>query len=280
MQATAALVNAFTLDGHGGNPAGVVLQASDLTDSQMQLIAEEVGASETAFLLPSPEATYRIRFFTPTTEVDLCGHATIASWSLLLQTALRRPGKYTQSTLAGLINIELSEDGQVFMEQPEQPMGNTIKQDLICAALNISKGSLDTTFEPRTVRGNLMVALRSIEQLQQLRPSMQTMTQVSNEQGFHSFHVFVYSGEAELLATVRDFCPAIGIPEDPATGTANGSLVAYLQNADRLPRQDSYIIKQGEAMGKPSQIIAELKNNRIWVGGYASFIKRFDIALS
>lgn len=76
-------VDAFTKDGKGGNPAGVCLDGSGLSDLQMQSIAAKVGFSETAFVLPSQSADFRLRFFTPTTEVNLCGHATVATFHLL-----------------------------------------------------------------------------------------------------------------------------------------------------------------------------------------------------
>ena len=77
-------LNAFTDDVSGGNPAGVVLDADNLTEKQMQGIAKKVGFSETAFVMSSDSADFRVRFFTPSDEVDLCGHATIATFKLLL----------------------------------------------------------------------------------------------------------------------------------------------------------------------------------------------------
>src|SRR5690349_21078056 len=101
------IVNAFSQQGNGGNPAGVVPDAQGLSDAQMQSIANQVGASETAFILPSDNATHYVRFFTPTVEVDLCGHATIASWTFLRENNVHTLGAYTQDTMAGKLKIQL-----------------------------------------------------------------------------------------------------------------------------------------------------------------------------
>jgi PhzF family phenazine biosynthesis protein len=273
------LVHAFTLNGEGGNPAGVVLDAGELSDAQMQSVATEIGASETAFILPGKETTHHIRFFTPTTEVDLCGHATIASWSLMQQKKLHPAGHYSQATKAGVIEIEVDETGQIFMQQPLQPIDKRIDEELICEALNITPEVLDKNFEPRIVRGNLMVSLKDKSTLNSLQPNFDAMVRICNQNAFYAFHVFVYSGTPDIVATVRDFCPAVGIPEDPATGTANGSLVAYLQHVGKLPLQDIYTIEQGAAMSRPSRILCKIQDDRVWVGGMATVAGQQNIDL-
>lgn len=90
-------VYAFVANGLGGNKAGVVLDAEKLSNKQMQSVAHAVGAPETAFVLTDNEASYRLRFFTPTVEVSLCGHATIATWSFTFTQGLHKAGAYTQN---------------------------------------------------------------------------------------------------------------------------------------------------------------------------------------
>src|SRR6056297_2229937 len=110
-------VDAFTDEPFAGNAAGVVPDADDLTESQMQAIADEMAVSETAFFRASDEADRRVRYFTPTTEVDLCGHATIASHAHLLEDGEIDPGTHSLETNVGVLEIEIEADGTVWMTQ-------------------------------------------------------------------------------------------------------------------------------------------------------------------
>ena len=110
------IVNAFTANGEHGNPAGVILDADELTEGQMLAIARQVGLSETAFVSESDTATKKVRFFASTEEVDLCGHATIAAWSLLKSLGIIANGAYKQETRAGTLGIDVQDD-ITFMEQ-------------------------------------------------------------------------------------------------------------------------------------------------------------------
>jgi len=137
MNPTVYFVQAFVSDGQGGNLAGVVLDADALSDQQMQAIAAKVGASETAFALSSQNATHKVRFFTPTVEVDICGHATIATWSLLLAEGIHQPGSYSQETLAGTVQINIDDSGLVYMQQPEQTFGPVQDAEVLSKELGI-----------------------------------------------------------------------------------------------------------------------------------------------
>lgn len=272
------LINAFTKDGLGGNPAGVVLDAGSLTAQAMQEIATQVGASETAFVIPSSEATYEVRFFTPTTEVSLCGHATVATWSLMYQQGIHGPGSYTQTTKAGLINITLDESGLVFMEQPPQVIGDLVEFNLVQKALGIQQTDLDPAFKPQITQENAMVCLKDEETLNRLRPDIAYMKALYEEQGIDGFHVFVYTNDS-ILVKVRDFAPGVGIDEDAATGTTNGSLLAYLKHIGKLPNQETFVIEQGVAMGQPSLIYGKFVDETVWIGGNATASKEIFVEL-
>ena len=103
-------ISSFTLNGSGGNKAGVVLEADGLTSKDMLRIANNVGYSETAFVMNSKIANFKVRFFTPLSEVDLCGHATIAVFNLLQQKEIINLGIYTQETKAGVLRLDIRED--------------------------------------------------------------------------------------------------------------------------------------------------------------------------
>ncbi|RAK10242.1 PhzF family phenazine biosynthesis protein [Halanaerobium saccharolyticum] len=109
-------VMAFSEDSNGGNPAGVVLNADSFIENQMLSIAKEVGFSETAFVMNSALADFRVRFFTPVDEVDLCGHATVATFNLLRDLGIVTTGEYTQETKAGILKLKIFEK-HIYMEQ-------------------------------------------------------------------------------------------------------------------------------------------------------------------
>lgn len=112
-------LNAFSEGERGGNPAGVVLeQALSLDAAQMQLIAKELGFSETAFMEKSLLADYKIRYFTPASEVDLCGHATIAAFGLMHSLGLSKEAtSYSIETKAGILDVDISSEGLVYLSQ-------------------------------------------------------------------------------------------------------------------------------------------------------------------
>jgi PhzF family phenazine biosynthesis protein len=135
-------VNAFTANDENGNPAGVVLHADDLREQQMQAIATQAGFAETAFVSMSKSATRELRFFTRTNEVDLCGHATIASWSLMHQKEESPAGEYTQHTKAGLLGVTIMQSGLVFMEQNPATFYEEIPISAISPLVDVGKSSL------------------------------------------------------------------------------------------------------------------------------------------
>ena len=117
MKINAYTLNSFAKTKEGGNPAGVVINADALSEEEMRKIAAALGYSETAFVLQSDVADFKVRFFTPNEEVDLCGHATIATFHAMSELNLLKPGAYKQETRAGVLGIELQNDHFVMMEQ-------------------------------------------------------------------------------------------------------------------------------------------------------------------
>jgi len=136
MTHTVYLVSAFCIDGAGGNIAGVVFDADTLTDVQKQTIATMAGHSETAFVESSNVAEFKVRFFTPVGEVDLCGHATIATYALLFAQKRIRPGTYTQELKAGVLSVEIKENGQVWMEQSLPVFGVILTVETLQPCIN------------------------------------------------------------------------------------------------------------------------------------------------
>src|SRR6266540_3618582 len=127
-QVTVFLVKSFTQDKNFGSPTGIVLDADDLSEQQMQTIATKLNFAESAFVLASEKADYRLRFFAPNYEVALCGHATIASFHLLVEQGHITFGEadhvtLTQETSAGLLQVTCYKDGRIVMSQNEPTFG-------------------------------------------------------------------------------------------------------------------------------------------------------------
>lgn len=271
------IVNAFTANGKHGNPAGVVLGADAMNEASMLAMAAKVDLSETAFVSSSDNADYRVRFFTPTVEVPLCGHATIASWSLMHQLGQISAGTYTQQTNAGLLQVTLQDDGLVFMEQAEATFFETVSRSDVAAALGIAVDDFHGSLSPQIVSTgikDLLVPVRDAAVLDRLQPNLEAIAEYSRQHDISGFHVFALLHEGQSLASARNFAPADGIPEESATGTSNGALLCYLKLEGVLPEQDVYRVEQGEAMGSLSYVYGMFKEGRVWVGGEATVVER------
>ncbi|HUV84084.1 MAG TPA: PhzF family phenazine biosynthesis protein [Methanosarcinales archaeon] len=273
-------LNAFTQNIEGGNTAGVVLNADELSEIQMQELARLVGFSETAFLTISEKADYKVRFLTPSAEVDLCGHATIATFGLLLQKGMLPGVEYTQETKAGILKIRVR-GNEIYMQQLMPLYFEIIDREEIIGCLGIDKNDLEDKLPIQVVSTGLkdiFVPLKREEILQNLNPDMDKIEAISKKVGVVGLHVFTAANNADKTAVCRNFAPLYGIPEESATGTSNGALACYLYKYGILKEgSKDAIFQQGIYMNKPSEIIARLdlkdgKLEAVWVGGEAVLI--------
>lgn len=266
-------LTAFPKTAGGGNKAGVYLDADNLSEARMQKIAKEVGYSETAFVTESDRADFRVRFFTPVSEVDLCGHATIATFNLLRDLGRIVPGEYTQETKAGILRLSVREK-RVFMEQIPPFFGSTVSRSELAACFIGLEFAYD--LEPRIVSTGLreiFIPVKSREALFQLQPDFDKIIDLCRKYDTIGMHVFALDVEADAYS--RNFCPLVGVNEESATGTSNGALGCYLFAYHEPKRQ--YVLRQGYNMGLPSEIITRLeisdqKITGVWVGGTARII--------
>lgn len=267
-------IDAFTTRRFTGNPAGVVPDARGLTQAAMQAIAREMNVSETAFLFPEPGDGYdmTVRFFTPTTEVPVCGHATIAAhWVRALEGAPN--GIVRQRTGAGVLPVEIERiDGapRIWMTQApatfEAPLDDTLR-DEIHAALGVSPVDVADVGPVQVVstgHSKVMIPLASAAALHGLAPDLPALAGLSHRIGCNGFYPFVLAGSGEdVLAHGRMFAPAIGIAEDPVTGNASGPLGAYLARHGPLtaPEGESvrFQVAQGQAIGRPGTVLVEVR---------------------
>lgn len=270
------VVNAFTANGENGNPAGVMLHADDLDEREMLAIAAGVGLSETAFVSRSDEATRKVRFFTPTVEVPLCGHATIATWSLLHRLGELSAGMHTQETQAGLLKVEV-QDKLTFMEQTGAQYFDEVAPAEVAGMLGIRLDDFHATLQPQIVSTgikDLLVPVAGKPVLAKLHPNLDAIAEFSRQHDISGFHIFALLEDSGSLASARNFAPADGIPEECATGTSNGALLCYLKNKGALPERATYRIEQGEAMGHLSYIYGTFRNGIVWIGGEAEIMDR------
>jgi PhzF family phenazine biosynthesis protein len=306
-------VDAFTTEKFRGNPAGVVPDANGLSDEEMQRIARELNNSETAFLL-SPTAGDHdvwIRFFTPTTEVPSCGHATIAAHYIRALENDLDSCTVIHKTGAGVLPIEvIKEDGGykiVITQRPiefDEPFDAATSREIM-SALGVDAADLDARFPIQVVstgHSKVLVALRDARVLDSLRPDVSRLIAISRRigcNGFYAFTVFargkgdptagagIPEPGAGILARGRMFAPAIGIPEDPVTGNANGPLGAYLvRHGFAEPGGGRYSFKaaQGDAMGRPGVVEVTVVHEggepqEVLVGGRAVTVFAAEIEL-
>lgn len=267
------IVNVFTDKPLGGNPAGVVLLESDAFPKEelMQKIAAELHYSETAFVRHDGDNEFTIRYFTPKAEVELCGHATIASFFLLHKKGLAS-SQCLCHTKAGDITVEAGE--KVLMQMVKPRIVATIEDtEEIYWALGVK--NYRTTMPVQIVSTGLpdfMIPLPDVTTLQSLQPDMEAIAEITKKYDAVSFHVFAFDNDG-YTAHVRDFAPLYDIPEESATGTANASLTYYLQQNGHISTDAECTFIQGEAMERPSVIVTRIQSDgNVFVGGTAAIV--------
>jgi len=278
----ALLVDAFTEEPLAGNVAGVVPGAAGLSDDRMGKIAAELGASETAFLLDAGDgADERVRYFTPSTEVDLCGHATIASYAALHAAGEVDAGERTLRTNVGDLAVRI-DDGTVWMRQ-NAPTVDAVDEaeldaDRLGAALGIDPAAL------RDVGADLPVAVAStglpwlvvpvnfLERLGEAEPDAAAVEAISDAHDVAGIYAFTFDAlDAASTLHGRAFAPGLGVPEDPVTGTASGAVGAYLRAVDAFDGDfpDELRFEQGHFLDRPGHVRVRVDGDAVRVGGRA-----------
>lgn len=252
--------SAFAATPDGGNPAGVVLDASGLDDAEMQRIATEVGYSETAFVTGRADdgTGLRVRYWSPAAEVPFCGHATVATAVALAERD--GAGTVTFETAAGAVTMEsfADVDGHVTVSftsvEPEVRDLDGDVRDRLLDLLGLTADDLDPRFAVREAfAGNWhpIVFVRDRDLFYQFRFSPTAVAALMREQGWLGT-VTVLHGEDPAELEARNLFPVGRITEDPATGSAAASVGAYLR-AQGYPG-DTVRIRQGHHVGRPSEL--------------------------
>ena len=282
-------LNSFAKTKEGGNAAGVVISADSLSEKDMKKIAAIVGFSETAFLLKSDVADYKVRFFTPKEEVDLCGHATVAAFHTMAYLGLLKPGTYKQETKAGILGIEIKEDNSVMMNQPVPVFSEIIEKEELADSLNIKAMQMPEDLPAQIVSTGLrdiIIPVKSIEVLNDMKPDMEKIKTISQKYNTIGYHVFALESLHGANANCRNFAPLYEIPEESATGTSNGALGCYLYHYGKIKggQESNLVFEQGYSMKRPSEILVSLSVNQskikeVRVGGSAMNLTLSEIQL-
>ncbi len=300
------IADAFSETLFGGNPAGVVIIPLDEqfpSETTMIKVAAELRYSETAFVQQLSKFEFKIRYFTPAGEVDLCGHATIATFVCLLDAKLASNGSvYTCHTKLGIINVKTEKDF-VMMDMAPAVLLKTISSPLELDRLYECMGSEygGVTSLPvmivSTGLPDIMLPISSLEELNGLNPDRELLTKISRDYNVTGVHAFTLETSGDETAHCRNFAPLYDIDEEAATGTSNGALTYYLYINDKIKQNATCKMIQGEAMNRPSTIITSLndradsisqdeppaqtysktKNCEIKVGGSAVILASGDI---
>ena len=271
-------VDVFTDRLFGGNPLAVLPDARGLSDVQMQQVAREFNFSESTFVLPAEAGhTRRVRIFTPTTEVPFAGHPNVGTAFALAQAGelgALEPGAAIEATFeerAGLVpvRIERRPDGSIFCElTAPQPLsiGEAISPGELAAAVSLSERDVVTrTHPPRVVSVGLPFVVAEVcdrDALARARTGIAGVESLAARGIVPDIHVYARctSGDDAFDLRARMFAPLDGVPEDPATGSANTALAALLARCDpRADGQFRWRIAQGVEMGRPSVLEARVE---------------------
>lgn len=286
-------VDAFTTTPYGGNPCAVVFDADGLSEAQMQAIALEMNLSETAFVMATERADVRARYFTPAAEIPLAGHPTVATiFALITEGRLSVPSSPFALQLelqAGIIPVEVTqrEPGRtlITMSQKRPEFFRSYDPAEVLPAFGLETSDALAGYPIMTVSTGtpgLMIPLASLESLRRARLDVTLYESLLNSGDFFSPHLFVSEGATERG---RTFARHFGLPpdtyEDPFTGSATGSMAAYLWRHGLL-EEPTFIAEQGHWMGRPGEAYVEVVGppeavETVKVGGHAVAIMRGEI---
>ena len=283
-------VDSFTTQKFTGNPAGVITNADGLSDEQMQMIARELNNSETAFIFkPDTRQTsnkdtsfksnsydVHVRFFTPSMEVPMCGHATIAAHYARADELNLASSQVIQKVGAGILPVDIirtnysgESDYKIVMTQGDIVFGRPLGFDIvavICEALGITSADIVDKAPIQIVstgHSKLIVCIKSYQQLKQLNPDFEELIEISESIGCNGFLVFTKDmpdgvDKNNYFINARMFGPALGINEDPVNGSSGGALGAYLIKHKLIEsigkKQIEFKVRQGFSVGRLGEV--------------------------
>lgn len=273
------ICDAFSSEIFKGNQAGVVIleEKEDYpNETLMKNIATELKHSETAFVKKIDNRKFKIRYFTPTEEVELCGHATISVFSVLRELKLISSGKYTAETLAGSLEIIIDKDF-IWMDMASPKIEYIFNLDEIkeiYSAFNLDIAQASKNLIPKIVNtglSDIIIPIENKEILDSFIMNKEKVIELSKKYKVIGAHLFALDKDKKVTAFCRNIAPLVGIDEECATGTSNGALTHYLKDYNIISTQDMNTFIQGETMGRASTILSRYKEDgmTIQIGGNA-----------
>lgn len=265
-------VDVFTSVPFKGNPVAVVLEGDGLATEQMRAVANWTNLSETTFVCTPthPDADYRLRIFTPRSELPFAGHPTIGSAWAVLEHGLvpKNAGILVQECAKGLVAVRV-DGSKLSFSLPEPSFSPISAQDLAttCAALGTPTGSVEAGAVIDVGAVWITLQLASADAVLGLEPDMVAIAALDPHSiGVTVFGLYAEGGPAAL--EVRSFAPAGGVPEDPVCGSGNGCVAAMVRRHGLLAGA-GYVAAQGQRLGREGRVEVGFAENVIWVGGNA-----------
>ena len=270
--------DAFSAVPGKGNPAGVVLHADDLHESDMQRIAYAVGFNETVFVLQSAKADLRLRYYTPGHEINLCGHATVSALFCLQSRGLlgERQSIHIETNvgilpirfhmIAGNLHIEMKQDGPRFM-----PFGGDAQA--LAEAIGLQAADIDASMPivyGSTGTWTVLVPIARLASFERMRPQQSAFPDILKEVPRASMHARHFSS------------PYSGTTEDPVTGTASGVMGAYyLTYMDTESQACEFLVEQGHEIGREGSVLVKAARREqgmdIRITGTARFVREWTV---
>lgn len=286
---SAYLLEVFPAGPVGGNPTVIVPDAAGMSDADMQDVARTHG-HESGFVLPAPAGSgcdFQFRYWVPNHEMEMCGHATVgAVWLLDKLRQLPSQGTIVIQTKSGRVEAAIDRsgvDGQVEISQP-QGILEVLPASATAAVLSVLGITADDlapypVYNACTSRTKTLVPLKSPAALDALRPDFRRMEQVCEQIASTGLYPYVVCDQAAQVFEARQFPKAVGYPEDAATGIAAAALAFGLLEDGRTGRNQRIVVRQGRAMGRPSEIRLRFRLDQegqvrgCWLGGPVRMMK-------
>ena len=261
------IASAFSKNGSGGNKAGVCTYGEGLNALQKQQVAKELGFSETVYI-STGKKSFKLEYFTPSDEVPLCGHATIAAFVVMRELIKLEKNSYLIETKSG--DFHVSFDGDlVFMEQAKPEFFEILSKTDIqkCFDIEVCHDKLPIEIGSTGLR-DIILPVKDLMTLEAMNPNFDEISALSQAVDAVGIHAFTIDGKRIVC---RNFAPLYDIPEESATGTSNCVLACYLWKNNIL-KEDKYTFEQGYSLGSPSEIVVHLETDgevitKVSVGG-------------
>ena len=285
--------DAFTDQPGKGNPAGIVLNAGGLSDEQMLAAAAAVGFNETVFITPSSAADLRLRYFTPGQEMNLCGHATVASVFMLDEQGRVSSDKLLIETRAGNLPVSLNRETgrtQIGMQQaPYREENFNGSLSALADAVGLTEEDLDEQYPVvygSTGNWTVLLPVKHLDAFRKMRPDNRRFPEILTQNPRASVHPFCMETiHPEASMHGRHFSsPFSGTVEDPVTGTASGVMGMYYQKhiEKNAPggKPGEILVEQGQEIGRDGIVrvcLPDRPSDAVRIYGTAVFVKEFEV---